>query len=46
MVTDDGQALPVWDDGRWAGLGPLTDDVDADVAVVGLGGSEIGRAHV
>lgn len=30
---------PVWDDGGWAGLPRLDDDVTADVCVVGLGGS-------
>jgi len=30
---------PVWDDGSWAGLPRLEDDVTADVCVVGLGGS-------
>lgn len=30
---------PVWEDGRWRKLPPLTEDVSADVCVVGLGGS-------
>jgi glycine/D-amino acid oxidase-like deaminating enzyme len=30
---------PVWDDGRWTPLPPLAGDVEADVCVVGLGGS-------
>ena len=30
---------PLWDDGRWAPLPALQDDVAADVCVVGLGGS-------
>lgn len=30
---------PVWDDGVWAGLPALEGDVDADLCVVGLGGS-------
>jgi glycine/D-amino acid oxidase-like deaminating enzyme len=30
---------PVWDDRPWHPLPPLTDDIEADVCVVGLGGS-------
>jgi len=30
---------PVWEDGSWAGLPTLSEDVSADVCVVGLGGS-------
>jgi gamma-glutamylputrescine oxidase len=30
---------PVWDDGGWAGLPALDGDAEADVCVVGLGGS-------
>lgn len=30
---------PVWEDGAWAGLPALTEDLTADVCVVGLGGS-------
>lgn len=32
-------ADPVWEDGSWAGLPRLEDDITADVCVVGLGGS-------
>ena len=32
-------AQPVWEQGGWASLPPLRDDVRADVCVVGLGGS-------
>ena len=31
--------LPVWEDGAWETLPPLAGDVEADVCVVGLGGS-------
>ena len=30
---------PVWDDGRWTSLAPLTGDVSADACVIGLGGA-------
>lgn len=30
---------PIWDDGEWAPLPALTTDVEADVCVIGLGGS-------
>jgi len=32
-------SAPVWEDGGWTPLPPLLGDVDADVCVVGLGGS-------
>ena len=31
--------LPIWEDGRWEGFPSLVEDVDADVCVIGLGGS-------
>ena len=31
--------VPLWDDGRWDPLPPLEQDIDADVGVVGLGGT-------
>ncbi len=36
---------PVWDDLRWRGLPVLTGDVEADVCVVGLGGSGLAAVH-
>jgi len=33
------ETAPLWDDGLWPGLPPLTADVTADVCVIGLGGS-------
>jgi gamma-glutamylputrescine oxidase len=39
------QAPPVWEDGRWSGLPSLEDDLDADVCVVGLGGSGLSCIH-
>lgn len=35
---------PVWDDGSWEGLPPLEGDAEADVCVVGLGGSGLACA--
>jgi gamma-glutamylputrescine oxidase len=35
----------VWDDGSWAGLPPLKQDVTAEVCVVGLGGSGLTAVH-
>ena len=37
--------MNAWDDGSWAGLPPLEDDVTADVCVVGLGGSGLTAVH-
>ena len=34
-----GDGRPVWEDGVWEGLPALTDDLAAEVCVVGLGGS-------
>jgi len=34
-----GSTTPVWDDGEWEALPALAGDVEADVCVVGLGGS-------
>lgn len=31
--------VPVWDDSLWGGLPTLREDIDADVCVIGLGGS-------
>lgn len=39
------QAAPVWEDGRWASLPGLSEDVEADVCVVGLGGSGLSCVH-
>lgn len=36
---------PIWDDGDWRALPPLTADTDADVCVVGLGGAGIAALH-
>ncbi|MEO6778529.1 MAG: FAD-binding oxidoreductase [Gemmatimonadaceae bacterium] len=33
------QNVPAWDDGEWSSLATLDGDVDADVCVIGLGGS-------
>jgi glycine/D-amino acid oxidase-like deaminating enzyme len=33
------ESSPLWDDGSWSGLPQLTQDLRADVCVVGLGGS-------
>lgn len=33
------QNIPVWDDGAWRPLPPLTSDLTTDVCVIGLGGS-------
>ena len=33
------QNIPVWEDGDWRDLPALSSDIDADVCVVGLGGS-------
>lgn len=38
-TTSQGETGPVWDDGAWRPLPPLATDVEADVCVVGLGGS-------
>ncbi|HEX6309979.1 MAG TPA: FAD-binding oxidoreductase [Longimicrobiales bacterium] len=39
------QAVPVWEDGEWAPLPALAADVEADVCVVGLGGSGLACVH-
>jgi glycine/D-amino acid oxidase-like deaminating enzyme len=33
------RAGPAWDDGKWRGLATLTDPVEGDLCVIGLGGS-------
>jgi len=39
QATREKANIPVWDDGAWTPLPRLNRDVDADVCVVGLGGS-------
>ena len=36
---------PLWDDGTWSALPVLEGDVEADVCVVGLGGSGLAAVH-
>lgn len=36
---------PVWDDGSWPGLPSLEGDLEAEVCVVGLGGSGLAAIH-
>jgi gamma-glutamylputrescine oxidase len=36
---------PVWDDGNWPGLPSLEGDLEAEVCVVGLGGSGLAAIH-
>ena len=36
---------PLWDDGSWSGLPSLAQDIQADVCVVGLGGSGLTAVH-
>ncbi|HET7274236.1 MAG TPA: FAD-dependent oxidoreductase, partial [Longimicrobiaceae bacterium] len=37
--------VPVWDDARWEALPALHGDVEADVCVIGLGGSGLSCAR-
>jgi gamma-glutamylputrescine oxidase len=46
--VDDDRAtgnVPVWDDAPWASLPSLNTDIEADVCVVGLGGSGLSAVH-
>jgi glycine/D-amino acid oxidase-like deaminating enzyme len=36
---------PVWDDGNWSGLLSLEGDLEAEICVVGLGGSGLAAIH-
>ncbi len=36
---------PLWDDGRWQALPSLRENVEADVCVIGLGGSGLSAIH-